>query len=149
MKLPFHSQTSTMQPLKFGNGLVISSHTLCWMLLLIHPNFKVLECCKRVYYINEDVLFRERWGLNSFILLTFTTFYFLCSCEFGHIFHRRSFRLNLLVLSNIDWSALATRPNYVVRLYFRPNLDGGEGLSLLSWKYFCQNLDDGLYISPY
>ena len=28
---PIHSQTSTVQPLKFGNGWVISSHTLQWM----------------------------------------------------------------------------------------------------------------------
>ena len=33
-KLLIHSQTSTVQPLKFGNGLVISSHTLLGMWLL-------------------------------------------------------------------------------------------------------------------
>ena len=27
MKLHIHSQTSTVQPLKFGNGYVISSHS--------------------------------------------------------------------------------------------------------------------------
>ena len=31
-----HSQTSTVAPLKFGNGLVISSHTLQELWLSIH-----------------------------------------------------------------------------------------------------------------
>ena len=30
MKLLVHSPTSTVQPLKFGKGYVISSHTLFW-----------------------------------------------------------------------------------------------------------------------
>ena len=36
MKSLIHSQTSTVAPLKFGNGLVIPSHTLLGMLLVIH-----------------------------------------------------------------------------------------------------------------
>ena len=37
MKLPTHSQTSTMlSSLKFGNGQIISSHTLLGLWLLIH-----------------------------------------------------------------------------------------------------------------
>ena len=36
MKLLIHSQTSTVQPLKFGNGWAISSHILLGMWLLIH-----------------------------------------------------------------------------------------------------------------
>ena len=35
MELLIHSQTSVVQPLKFGNGWVISSHTLLGMWLLI------------------------------------------------------------------------------------------------------------------
>ena len=35
-KLLIHSQTSMAQPLKFGNGKVISSHTFLGMWLLIH-----------------------------------------------------------------------------------------------------------------
>ena len=41
IKLLIHSQTSTVQPLKFGNGKVISSHTLLCMWLLIHAGIKV------------------------------------------------------------------------------------------------------------
>ena len=41
MKLFIHSQTSTVAPLKFGNGYVILSHTLLGMQLLIHAEFKV------------------------------------------------------------------------------------------------------------
>ena len=36
MKLLIHSQTSMVQPLRFGNGYVISSHMLLGMWLLIH-----------------------------------------------------------------------------------------------------------------
>ena len=36
IKLLNHSQTSTMQPLKFGNGLITSSHTLLGMWFLFH-----------------------------------------------------------------------------------------------------------------
>ena len=36
MKLLIHSQTSTVAPMKFGNGYVISSRTLLGMWLLIH-----------------------------------------------------------------------------------------------------------------
>ena len=32
-------QTSSMQPLKFGNGQVISYRTLLWMYLFIHAGF--------------------------------------------------------------------------------------------------------------
>ena len=35
MKLPIHSQTSTIAPLKFGNGYIISSHILWWIWLSI------------------------------------------------------------------------------------------------------------------
>ena len=41
MKLLIHSQTSTVAPLKFGNGKVISSHTSLDMWLLIHVLLKV------------------------------------------------------------------------------------------------------------
>ena len=40
-KLLTHSQTSTVQPLKFGSGEVISSHTLQNMWLFIHAEIKV------------------------------------------------------------------------------------------------------------
>ena len=36
-----------MQPLKFGNGYVISSHTLMAIWLLIHVGIKVKHCSKR------------------------------------------------------------------------------------------------------
>ena len=36
MELLIHFQTSTAQPLKIGNGEVITSHTLLGMWLLIH-----------------------------------------------------------------------------------------------------------------
>ena len=41
MKLFIHSQTSTVQQLKFGNGQVISSNTLLGVWLLIHAGIKV------------------------------------------------------------------------------------------------------------
>ena len=41
MELPIHSQTSTVQQLKFGNGWVISSHLLLDMWLLIHAEIDV------------------------------------------------------------------------------------------------------------
>ena len=34
-------------PLQFGNAYVISSHTLCWLQLLIHPRLKVIHGSKR------------------------------------------------------------------------------------------------------
>ena len=39
------SQTSTVQPLKFGNVLANSSHDLLGMWLLIHAEIKVNRCC--------------------------------------------------------------------------------------------------------
>ena len=47
MKLLIHSQTSTVQPLKFGNGQVISSHTLLGMWLLIHAGLKLIHVSNR------------------------------------------------------------------------------------------------------
>ena len=44
MKSHIHSQTSTVQPLKFGNGYIISSHTLFGLRLLIHAGNKVNPC---------------------------------------------------------------------------------------------------------
>ena len=41
MKLLTHSQTSTAAPLKFGNGLIISSHNLMGVWLLIHAMMNV------------------------------------------------------------------------------------------------------------
>ena len=40
MKLLIHSQTSTVQPLMFGNGSVSSSHTLLGMWLLNHAGLQ-------------------------------------------------------------------------------------------------------------
>ena len=44
MKLLIHSKTSKVQPLKFGNELVISSHILKAMWLLIHAGIEVNPC---------------------------------------------------------------------------------------------------------
>ena len=41
VQLFIHTQTSMVEPLKFGNGLVISSHILQGMQLLIHAGIKV------------------------------------------------------------------------------------------------------------
>ena len=46
MQLHIHSQTSAIAPLKFGNGWVISSHTLPGMGLLIRAGIKVKPCEK-------------------------------------------------------------------------------------------------------
>ena len=40
MKLLLHSQTSPVQPLKFGNGKVVSSHTILGMCLVILGGIK-------------------------------------------------------------------------------------------------------------
>ena len=44
MSVLIHSQTSTVAPLKFGYGYVISTHTLLGMWLLIHDGIKVEPC---------------------------------------------------------------------------------------------------------
>ena len=44
LKLLIHSETSTVQPLKFGNGSVISSNTLPGIWLLIHAGIKDNPC---------------------------------------------------------------------------------------------------------
>ena len=41
MKLLIHFQTSTIKLLKFGNGYVISSHSLCGIWLFIHTGIEV------------------------------------------------------------------------------------------------------------
>ena len=41
MKLLIHSQPSAVQPLKFGDGKVISSHILEGMWLFIHVGIKI------------------------------------------------------------------------------------------------------------
>ena len=46
MKLHVHSHTTMAAPLKFGNGQVISSHTLLGMWLFIHLEIKVNLCGK-------------------------------------------------------------------------------------------------------
>ena len=44
MKLIIYSETATVAPLKFGNGIVISTHTLLGMWLLIDARIKVNPC---------------------------------------------------------------------------------------------------------
>ena len=46
MKLLIHSQTSTVAPLKFGNGKVIASHTLLGMWLLIYAEIQLIHVSK-------------------------------------------------------------------------------------------------------
>ena len=41
MKLIIHFQNTKVEPLNFGNGLVVLSHTLPGMLLLIHAEINV------------------------------------------------------------------------------------------------------------
>ena len=47
MKLVICSKTSTVQPLKFGNGWVIPAETLLGMWLLIHAGIKVKPCLQK------------------------------------------------------------------------------------------------------
>ena len=47
MKLLIHFQTSTVAPLKFGMGQVISSHTLRVMWLFIHAGLRMIHVSKR------------------------------------------------------------------------------------------------------
>ena len=44
MKLIIHSQNSAVQPLKFANRYVISSHTLWWMQLFIRKEILLTTC---------------------------------------------------------------------------------------------------------
>ena len=44
MKSLIHSQTPTIALLKFGNGFVISSHTLVDIVLMIHARIKTNLC---------------------------------------------------------------------------------------------------------
>ena len=44
MKLLIHSQTSAMEPVKFGKGYVISPNILRGMWLFIHAEIKVKPC---------------------------------------------------------------------------------------------------------
>ena len=55
MTLLIHPQTSTVQPLKFVNGKVISTHTLRGMRLLFHAEIKVKPCLKgpQVSFVNS------------------------------------------------------------------------------------------------
>ena len=56
MNLFVDSQISTVEPLKFGNGQVISSHTLPGMWLLIHGNKRSYWSGKKykfLYYISS------------------------------------------------------------------------------------------------
>ena len=46
-KLLIHSQTLTVAPMMFGNGQVISSHTLWYTFLLIHAEIKVNPCLQK------------------------------------------------------------------------------------------------------
>ena len=46
MKLHIHYQTLTVAPLKFGNGYVISYHTLLGMWLPIHAEIQVKPWCQ-------------------------------------------------------------------------------------------------------
>ena len=47
MKLHINSQTSTMEPLKFGSWYVISSDTLWCVLLFIHARVKLIRVSRR------------------------------------------------------------------------------------------------------
>ena len=44
MKLLIRSQTSMVQPLKFGNELVISYHIFLALWLLIHAGIEISQC---------------------------------------------------------------------------------------------------------
>ena len=43
MKLLIDSQTATIQPVKLGNGKIISPHTLMGKWLLIHVGIKIKQ----------------------------------------------------------------------------------------------------------
>ena len=89
MKLLVHSQTSRVQPLMYGNGLVIPSPILLGMWLLIHAGIKVNPCqlkglCKqhrnasqRIYLSQEQsprlidpsfsiAVYMRQWSGSSF-----------------------------------------------------------------------------------
>ena len=44
VELLIHSQTSTVQPLKYGDGYVILSHNILGIWLIIHAGIKVKLC---------------------------------------------------------------------------------------------------------
>ena len=68
--LLIHSQTSTVQPLKFGDGWVILSHTLLDMWLHIHAEIEVNQCylvtgtyCRHIYHSNNE----QRLEMNNHV----------------------------------------------------------------------------------
>ena len=88
MRLLVHYQISTVAPFKFGNGWVISSHTLNWMYLLIHARITVKPwafCSDEVY------LFRLR-KIGDYIVATY------CKNELWCHFHIELFSIFWLSL---------------------------------------------------
>ena len=74
MKLLSHSETSTVQPLKFGKGKVISSHTLLAMWLLIYAGIKVNPCgsrgpCTKRFVQNKCLEENEFKFVDSIVVL--------------------------------------------------------------------------------
>ena len=66
MKLFIHSQTSTVQPLKFGNGYVIPSHTLLGMWLLINAGIKVNMIIKTRQMTTKLCAYSMGYTANSY-----------------------------------------------------------------------------------
>ena len=70
MKLFVHSQTPTVQPLKFGNGQVILSHILLGMWLLIHAEIQAIHNVSKrgPWYILESMRWVHNGGETSCFL---------------------------------------------------------------------------------
>ena len=80
MKLLIHSQTSTVAPLKFENGWIISSHTFLGMWLLIHFGIKLNLRYSRVDHGSILGNWRPYWNdLKTHIV--FVSSILLCTCS--------------------------------------------------------------------
>ena len=64
------SQTSMVQPLKFGNWEIISSHTLLGMWLLIHARIKSTDYKLTRYFAKLPWIRTHNWFLNALISLS-------------------------------------------------------------------------------
>ena len=81
MKLRIHSQTSTVQLLKFGNGYVTSSYILLGMWLLNHAGLKLSHVSKRakvtaIMFVFFFFFFFKKESSENAIMFGFFCFFF-------------------------------------------------------------------------
>ena len=83
VQLLIHSQTSTVVPLKFGNGYIISSHALQGIWLLTRVSIKIGPCWKGSYSVVEK---RIVWYTVLYWLSRLVFYHILCKYA-NHLLH--------------------------------------------------------------